>query len=261
MLPANPRAIAISHRGHYNDYYEDGSGAKHRCGTGVTTLYCAESNGKIIRKYDPWSPRFAKMNIYVPETSTTSFELLNMDASASHLMLLGYETAKNPEGRGTIQRLTIKTKLADLDSEGWNPGLKYDYFPHPTDRKVRVIPNKPWRSHSFDFKAGERITKKISIIQTGEGNDAREIRIEGWNAEGMKGYFHKMVDEQDWQFKPFAAITVEQPLDLEIRNEKGRLRTSVFNFNSRRVDFRALKRMSSLKSLLKNLASEILIPI
>ncbi len=252
LLPAHPRAIAISHRGRYNNYMEDGVGTHHLVTTGVTTLYVAEKNGKIIRKFDPWLPENAKMNIHVPETATTSFELINMDASASHLMLLGYEASKNPVGKGIVKRLTIKTKLTDIDSEGWNPGLKYHYESDEKKPKHRVIAMSPWKNHPLDFKAGERVTKNISILQIGEGNEAREIRIEGWNSAGVKGYFHKLVSQQDWQFKAFAPISEMPPLDFEIKDEKTKFKTSVFNFKSKKAKFKALKANEQPQVILKD---------
>ena len=79
-------------------------------------------------------------------------------------------------------------------------------------------------------------------MQIGEGNDAREIRVEGWNAKGEKGYFYKMVNELEWQFKPLDSISGEDPLDLEIKDENGELQTTVFDFASDKIQFNALKK-------------------
>lgn len=254
-LPSDARAVAISHRGRYNDYLEDGVKAHHPVSTGVTTLYVLENNGKIIRKYDPWSPEFAKMNIHVPETSTSTFEAINMDASASHLMLLGYETTKNREEKGVFHRLTIKTKLADIDSEGWNPGLKYGYVPNEKDPNVRVISSTTWRDHPLDLEEGAQITKNISIVQMGEGNDAREIRIEGWNVNGVKGYYYKMVDDNDWQFKPFKEGECGSN-DLPLKNEEikkkdpeGVFNATVSDYEAKQVKFNALNNTQPLVTL------------
>jgi hypothetical protein len=239
-LPENYLSAVISHRGRYNDALEDGAGFKHPVEAGVTTLYVLDRLGKIIPKYDPWSPRIAKMNIHVPETSATAFRGIKLDVAASHLMLIGYETTNNPNGEGVVHKLSIKTKLADIDSQGWNPGLKYDYFPNERDSLVRVVDTTPWRDHPLNLKPGEKVTKVISIIQTGEGNDAREMRIEGWNAVGEKGCFYKMVRDLDWNFRPTDDISSEEALDFEMIEEEGVLQTSVFDYEAETVNFKNL---------------------
>lgn len=254
-LPNDTRAFAISHRGRYNNYLEDGVGAHHPVEEGVTTLYVLEKNGKSIFKYDPWSPRFAKMNIHVPETSTTSFQALNLSAAGSHLMLLGYESTKNPIGKGIINRLTIKTKLADIDSEGWNPGLKYSYFKENAPN-IRVIPKTGWRDHALDLKEGQKVSKNIMILQLGEGNDAREICIEGWDASGQKGYFYKRVDANEWQFKPYAKGSRNHDQNsalniLEIKEDQS-FSSSVKDFKADKVTLRALKKIEGLSATLRN---------
>lgn len=255
-LPENPKAIAISHRGRYNDYVEDAVSAKHPVSAGVTTLYMVENNGKVIRKYDPWSPENAKMDIYVPESSTTSFEVENMDASASHIMLLGYESSKRQEGEGVVKRLTIKTKLADIDSEGWNPGLKYAYEQNPNDPKVRVISTTAtWKDHPLDLKEGESVTRNISVVQLGEGNNNREIRIEG-KSEGLNGYFYKRLDDplDAWEFKPFenAAGPDQNSMPLEMIVENESFQSSVADYISTKAHIKSLKKNEQPQVSLEN---------
>lgn len=197
-IPADVLAWGISHRGRYNDYYEDKDGRKHLVGAGVTTLYVLLPDGKGIWKYDPWSPPKADMNISVTDTSTSTFEALNLSPSASTLMLVGYESTKDPEG-GTKKTLKIKTRLADIDTEGWNPGLKYNYV-DPESDKHRLIGFDEWQEHPLPPGP---ITKEITILQTGAGNNARQMRVTG-EFEGQKGEFYKDLQDKEWQFMPFA---------------------------------------------------------
>jgi hypothetical protein len=45
------------------------------------------------------------------------------------------------------------------------------------------------------------VTKNITIIQTGEGNAARELRIQGRNRAGQYGYYFKKIFDPSWNFK------------------------------------------------------------
>lgn len=183
-LPEGSRAISISHRGRYNDHLNDAVGRKHPVEEGVTTLYILTPDGKDIRKFDPWSPNYVDVRIPLPESENSSFEAINMHSSASTLMVVGYETTKE----GGKSKLKILTKLADIDSEGWNPFLKYDYWQSTLDKELRIIPIEPeWKEHPLPEDA--HITKSITIQQTGEGNRSRELRIVGNNKEGQAGYW------------------------------------------------------------------------
>lgn len=213
------KAWAISHRGCYNNYLEDAIGQHHPVETGVTTLYVLDKNGKDILKYDPWSPLTAKMSISLPESRHATFEAENMSASSSTLMVIGYETEKN--GEGTTKTLQIQSRLVDIDSEGWNPGLKYDYVRHPDDKDVRVIPLPDWQKHPIKLEGQAGISKNITIIQIGEGNDQRELRVEGVNSEGLKGFYYKHIDkvDDDWKFQqsPNQDVGLSSPiLETEI---------------------------------------------
>lgn len=155
------------------------------------------ANGKEITKYDPWAPKTSDMNILMLDTPDRTFEALNMSASASTLMLIGYESVADPNG-GTKQTLKIKTRLADIDTEGWNPILPYTYT-EPQTEEQRVIGFEEWKEHALP--PGD-ITGDITILQTGEGNDAREMRIVGQH-QGIQGYYFKALQDADWQFEPF----------------------------------------------------------
>lgn len=229
-IPANAKAWAISHRGRYNDYLEDRLLRQHVTYIGVTTLYVLDQNGKDIYKFDPWSPKHVKICIPLPETSQLSFEAENIRVSASVIMAVGYEEQKANPGKRNLQ---IYTRLADIDSEGWNPYFKYDYF-DSDDPDVQVMPLAQWVSHPLNFEEEDVVTKSITILQTGSGNNARELRIEG-QRRGQNGFFFKKLDEEEWQFEATLEseneINEENILPLEVNHDE-EFQTSVHDYYS-----------------------------
>lgn len=240
-IPLDARDWAISQRGRYNDYLEDRLQRHHEDSIGVTTLYVLDCNGKEIYKFDPWAPKHAKITIPLPETSQTSFEAKKISASASVIMAIGYEVQKDNPGH---RKLQVYTRLVDIDSEGWNPGLKYDYFDN-SDPKVYVIPLPQWISHPFELEEGDFITETITILQIGSGNNARELRVEGQH-QGQKGFFFKRVDENNWQFEPLDEatgdeITEENALPLEEDDNQAEFQTTVHDYQSEQANLNTIK--------------------
>lgn len=194
-------AWGISHRGTYNNCYEDAEGILHPVNTGVTTLYALMKSGKDFLKLDPWSLPKADLSFCVHDTADATFEAFNMSPSASTLMLLGYESKANAKG-GTTKTLIVKTRLVDIDTEGLNPGIKYTYFKERTKgEEIRVILLGTWESHALPRDI--RCTGEITLLQTGEGNLAREMRVEALGDEDQLGYYHKMLYEKEWEFSPY----------------------------------------------------------
>lgn len=241
-LPASMRAWAISQRGRYSDYLEDQANRPHISNVGVTTLYVLDERGKDLYKYDPWSPKFLKIGIPLPETRTSTFEALNISVCASTIMAIGYEdTEANPPKDA---QLKIYTRLADIDSEGWNPGLKYDYFDtHQPQEDVIVVPiegskKRPgmtagWLEHDLPGGRGDRVTGHITLVQAGAGNDAKEMRIEG-ERDGKRGFFFKKIKQQVWEFEPFGKGVRREtpPLLLEPRRAGKNFESSVHHYKS-----------------------------
>lgn len=256
QLPEGIKAWAISHRGRYNNYLEDTLDQKHYVEAGVTTLYTLDENGRDILKYDPWSPKHVKVAICVPESADTSYEAVNLSASASHLMTVGYERKK---GEST-ETLKIYTRLADVDSEGWNPGLKYDYF-SPEEKHdeyfkedgtlqefPRLFPLEDWRAHDLIDENGQpiqQVSKQITIVQTGEGNEEREIRIAGLK-EGVSGYYYKHLKEKTnfWHFKEDSRIDVSDILPTQ-KNSDTNFETTVHNYEIKNGSFSQAKILSA----------------
>lgn len=208
QIPEERRAWAVSHRGGYNKLCEDAAGIAHEDPIGVTTLYVLTKNGDKIQLYDPWSPLFAKINLCLPADPESYYRGLKLSVSASMMMLIGYENRRSPNHLGTSSRLRIKTRLCDIDTEGWNIIAKYTYFDQQgVPRKRRVVSEAKWLDHPLPLKKGEGVTKNITILQTGEGNLARELRVEGLGLdEGQlkAGYFYKALKERHWHFKAYS---------------------------------------------------------
>ncbi|HXW52800.1 MAG TPA: hypothetical protein VEL47_01715 [Myxococcota bacterium] len=237
VIPKNARAVAISHRGRYNNYVEDKLLRRHPVGTGVTTLYALDQNGQDIHKYDPWSPPWAKTILPLPETETTSFIANNISVSASTIMVIGYE--RNwVTGQYTPK---IITRLADIDTEGGNPALKYSFVDGDHLPKVRVLPfDEVWQEHPLELTGRATLSDNITIRQIGEGNHMRELIVEGTDAKGLRGYYRKNLWEKKWSFVPNSECKGRSlsPLDTAIsqstvRNYEGRLK----NHEAKLVDF------------------------
>src|SRR5579871_90591 len=73
---------------------------------------------------------------------------------------------------------------------------------HDLGEAVREIPLAGWNKIAFPRLGGSAvITDRMSIHCCGEGDDAREIRIEGKNAHGRVGYYFKKINDSWWRFK------------------------------------------------------------
>ncbi|MBS0637669.1 MAG: hypothetical protein JSS12_09165 [Verrucomicrobia bacterium] len=208
---------AIAHRGQFNHYIEDAVGQKHCVDVGVTTLYMLDANGRDIRLYDPWKPEWVEVSVPTPETSHSQYEAMKMEVAASTVMTIGYNTATDQAGK-TTKSLQINTLLIDIDGLGWNPGLHFDYKQDPNNKDVRVLGEVKWQTHALPDQPGDRFSKQITILQTGEGNQARELRVAGMrNSE--TGFFYKSLGSQEWQFKPVKGLQID-PSDLLAREEE-----------------------------------------
>lgn len=195
------RGWTVSHRGQYNHFYEDALGKRHKVQGGCTTLFVLSSDGKTIFKYDPWCPKHAKMRVTLPLKKEENFEGINLSASASTLLLLGYKLSKASDGT-TEKKLSLKTRLTDMDVEVWNP-LINKHLDYTSDDPKKIAPFfNEWEEHPLPQEG--TVTKVVTILQTGRGNSARELRIEGWDSEGKAGYWKKRLTESLWEFITYA---------------------------------------------------------
>ena len=177
-LPDDTLSWAMSHRGIYNKYMEDMDKRKHPEFMMVTTVYALLNSGKIVYA-DPYLPGGFKRTIDPPHPQ---FKGTSIDASASTILLKG---TLNGETR-------LYTRYADFDSMGHNPFLPGFWNKHKA-------PSQEWKLEA-PLPAGAKLTDKISIFQDGHGNSAREMRVEATDPNGVHGFYHKHIDEEEWKF-------------------------------------------------------------
>lgn len=210
----NARSVAMSHKGLDALYYTDIAGKKHPDPIiGVTTLYMLNPTGTRIFFADPWLPNKFQNEITGPEEG--QFIAESMDASASTLFLL--QRAKNSQGK-EINKLY--TRYADFDSIGANPLLPATYDRTNTTPLVRILPGEDWLEQpSIPLEENARLTKRITLLQTGRGQAERQLRVEGTNRLGFSGYYFKKIYEDTWKFERTDHPIAEQ--DFLPKEERG----------------------------------------
>ncbi len=188
-VPTQVRGLAVSHRGDYIGGYEDIDENFHFQSAGVTTLYLLSADGLRIRYTDPWIRAHFNRALNLPEKGKKRFRAVALSASASTLFIL------NKAGE-------MHTRLADFDTTGENPALKYSFTRShdPLKRsngawnEVRSLPGEWWTQQP---KIGGRITDLITIAQSRDdgqtaANARRELRVEG-TKDGKTGYYSKPI--------------------------------------------------------------------
>jgi hypothetical protein len=192
-------------------YYSDPNGTPHLI-MGINTLYTLAADGQEIRFDDPWlPPNDFKFHFATPDHGRV--KAVALSASGSTVLVVD-----------RIGRLF--TRIIDFDTLGGNPGIAYSYAANfnkhakgegtwasvrthlPFLFDLRKLPGDGW--HEQPRVKGEhgelaRITGRITILTTGKGNDARELRVEGVaQVDGRQytGFFSKPIDpkETGWRF-------------------------------------------------------------
>lgn len=176
-------------------YYEDSLGNQHNYGPlGVESILFLSENGNTINYCDPACLSDFSHKLKLPSDKA---EVLFMSESASTIFLI------NCQGK-------MFTRLADYNVVGSNPMLyRYSYVPEysqlrGTDTKSNtstwILPAEDWKEQP-PLPSGARITKYLTILQTGRGNDNRQLRIAALNPDGEPGYYFKDINEDTWFFK------------------------------------------------------------
>ncbi len=242
FLPNQTKAWAIGHRGQLTGGINDAKGRFHKVDAGVTTMYVLDKNGKDIFLYDPWKPQTIKVSVPITETADEPFVAENINVAGSTVMVIGY-SYKNDENGISVKTPEIRTFMCDIDSLGWNPILKYTYNENTQNSEERILPTqKKFETHKLP---DGNITSTITIVQTGLGNDAREMRVFG-DQEGVPGFFSKNLNEAEWNFHPHSVDEIGAPMVEEesvmppnsVKNWKGRIEEvdlSIHNFNENTV--------------------------
>ncbi len=178
-------------------YFTDLDGNEHVSGFGITTTYILDGDGHTIWFADTGLPPRMSHRICGPERGRVISE--NLDASASTMMLID-------------KHGNVFTRLADYDTQGGTPGHRYSYervglddldpFDPRTIDTNMSLPAEPWVRHAPVALEGQAaLSQEITILQTGLGNDARELRVVGRGPGGELGYYWKGLLESAWHFR------------------------------------------------------------
>jgi len=179
-------------------WYDDPNGNQHHFGTmGIETLYFLRGDGQEIRYADTGLPSDFSHGLLGPERG--SFIARGLSASASTVFVI--------DDAGVAY-----TRLADFDTLGCDPMFfKYTYekehyglagSDYRSNFTPWALPNEPWRRQPpVPLTGAARLASRITILQTGQGNAARELRIAGLSPEGKTGFYRKMIFDDGWTFR------------------------------------------------------------
>jgi len=169
--------MAMSHR---KMAFEDIDGNPHDIIVGVTTLYVLVKGGTRLEYTDPWLPPEKRHFICLPEHGR--FRAAAMSASASTVFVI------DAAGRSY-------TKLGDFDTMGLDPVLRYGWEREKRDGllndDVYSLPAHQWVAQP---PLPGPATTAITILQTGLGNEARELRV-----GAPDGYWKKPIASGEWE--------------------------------------------------------------
>ncbi len=192
-------------------WYEDRYGNQHHWGTmGLETIYFLTEDGQHIRFTDSGVPADFSHSIECPEHG--AFISRNISVSGDTVFLIG-------------DRGTMYTRLIDFDTMGCDP-MFFQYTYDKLEQKSRgsdyisnytpwALPNEDWtKQPPIPLEEGARLTKMISIAQTGLGNYARELRVAGTDKDGQTGYYHKMLGQRRWNFTQ-AELVLDESVFLD----------------------------------------------
>ncbi|MDR1250744.1 MAG: hypothetical protein LBK62_01120, partial [Treponema sp.] len=189
---------ALGKRNAHVLYYEDSFGNQHHNGTmEIATTYVLLEDGQEICYTDTGLPGDFSRNYTGPERG--AFKAASLSASASTMFVI------NEAGE-------MYTRLADFDTIGCDPlWFKYTYIPYESDLPGTDyfsnlnewgLPAEDWRPQPPVPLTGKAvITRHITILQNGQGNSARELRVAGLNESGETGYWTKAIFDDAWNFK------------------------------------------------------------
>jgi len=188
---------ALGRRNAHVQYQEDIFGNQHNWGiTGISTIYMLLEDGQEICYGDSGLPSDFSRNFIGPERG--AFKSVSLSASASTMFVI------NDAGE-------MYTRLADFDTVGCDPMFfNYTYTHYESgipgtnylsNSSEWGLPSEDWRSQPRVHLSGEAaVTRHITILQNGQGNGARELRIAGLNEEGETGYWSKQIFDNVWEF-------------------------------------------------------------
>lgn len=181
-------------------YYSDMNGVKFDFGF-TATIYVLLEDGQRIVYWDTGLPPSFSRGFLTPLNGTTQGQSLSAAGSTIFISVLD-----------SSNRLRFFTRMYDYEINGACPGLTYTYQIKidqdsiygtvPLGLGERKLPLEGWREHSISKIPEGHLSSEVSIHLTGQGNSARELQIQGTDFANRSGYYFKMIDEFDWQFKP-----------------------------------------------------------
>lgn len=207
-LAAPHRAWSVGTRDAGVLWYEDVAGNAHHYGTmGIATLYFLSADGQEIRFADTGLPSDFSHSILGPERG--AFVSVGLSASASTIFVIG-------------DAGEMYTRLADFDTLGSDPMFfKYTYRKARSGRPGTdywtnftpwALPSEPWRRQPPIPLSGQAaLSRHVTILQTGRGNAARELRVAGLSPDGAPGFYRKAIFDAQWAFVP-------APLEIDPRD-------------------------------------------
>lgn len=201
LAEMRPGLVAYSMRRDHALYYEDIRGQQFHWGdVGCTSLFVRHPRDDArILFADPWIPPDWSRDVCGPERGTV--RVASIASSASVLFVIS-------------QSGEMWTRFDDYDHNGGTPLFHYSYDPNapaqtrlgtdPTSSvQVRQLPGHDWRAQPrIPIEGAARVSRRIAIVQTGMGNDARELRVAGDDQNGARGFYVKSVRDAAWTFKP-----------------------------------------------------------
>ncbi|MDR0399389.1 MAG: hypothetical protein LBH51_00420 [Treponema sp.] len=194
----NNAAWSLGKRNTHVLYYEDPFGNQHHNGTmEIATIYLLLEDGQEICYADSGLPSDFSRNYLGPERG--AFKSIALSASASTMLVM------NDAGE-------MYTRIADFDIVGCDPiFFKYTYIPYKSplpgtnyfsNLTEWGLPPEDWRRQpAIPLEGRAAISRFITILQNGQGNGARELRVAGVNGEGETGYWSKAILDHQWEFK------------------------------------------------------------
>ena len=201
IIPYNYKKFVGSQRGAFNLYYDDFvKNQFHYGSTGCTSFLVLDGNGRNIFLGDPWFPPDLSRQVCGPKRNT--FKAENIAVAASHIFIIS-------------EHGEMYTRFYDYDVNGGTPFFPYSYDTSlplhgipgtvkASEMETRILPKSDdmdWTHQPNIMLQGQaQISKQISIIQTGHGNQARELRVEGTDENGISGYYTKNLTERQWHF-------------------------------------------------------------
>jgi hypothetical protein len=203
---AGYRSFAIGRRAQHARWFEDAIGNRIHFGPmGTSTIYLLRDNGSELLFTDDGLPNDFSRQLCGPDRGR--FVADRLSASASAIFLI------DRYGR-------MMTKFEDYDLNGGTPNFEYTYR-----SEVRAdedgdsllhslspyyLPLAPWRWHEPPrLEGAARLSRDITVVQEGVGNAARELRVAGLGADGAKGYYRKLIEDEAWEFVPNPYVEID----------------------------------------------------